>query len=272
MAVGQDWIYPLVEGAGFGFGRDGQLAISPKNFHQYEIKTRSEWGLSTGFRLVSPGDRVWAYFGGAVREIHGVGVVDSISFNKEWDRPSIFIHWNKGLTAQLRRSPIRYDEYRQHVQSAMPRANKATAVVLRRWLARGPRQDVRELEDVSFVRREVMQRTGQGQFRLQLLNAYQGRCAISGCAVAEVLEAAHIVPVGLAGTHSVSNGLLLRSDLHTLFDLGLIWIAGGRVQVDDSLVDLQYRRYKGSKLAAPSRRADRPTASKFAEHRRRFSR
>ncbi|WP_336979879.1 HNH endonuclease signature motif containing protein [Altererythrobacter fulvus] len=54
--------------------------------------------------------------------------------------------------------------------------------------------------------------------------AYEGRCAISGCDVREVLEAAHIMPYLGEETNDVRNGLLLRADLHTLFDLGLLKI------------------------------------------------
>ncbi|HEX6784992.1 MAG TPA: HNH endonuclease signature motif containing protein, partial [Sphingomicrobium sp.] len=50
------------------------------------------------------------------------------------------------------------------------------------------------------------------------------RCAITGCAVVDVLEAAHVTPYLGSLTNHVSNGLLLRTDLHTLFDCGLLVI------------------------------------------------
>lgn len=71
------------------------------------------------------------------------------------------------------------------------------------------------------VAREIAIRRGQAVFRRQLLNAY-GCCAMSGSTVVETLEAAHIVPYQGPGTNHPSNGLLLRADLHTLFDLGLL--------------------------------------------------
>lgn len=74
------------------------------------------------------------------------------------------------------------------------------------------------------VAREIAIRRGQTVFRRQLLNAY-GCCAMSGSTVIETLEAAHIVPYQGPGTNHPSNGLLLRADLHTLFDLGLLAIA-----------------------------------------------
>lgn len=71
------------------------------------------------------------------------------------------------------------------------------------------------------VAREIAIRRGQAGFRNQLLEAY-GCCAMSGCTVASALEAAHIMPYQGPGTNHPSNGLLLRADLHTLFDLGLL--------------------------------------------------
>jgi putative restriction endonuclease len=72
--------------------------------------------------------------------------------------------------------------------------------------------------------RAIRIRRGQPRFREELMNAYEGRCAITGCAIADVLEAAHITPYAGSQDNHVSNGLLLRADLHTLFDCGLIAI------------------------------------------------
>jgi putative restriction endonuclease len=63
-------------------------------------------------------------------------------------------------------------------------------------------------------------RLGQGAFRLLVSDAYAKRCAVTGEKTLPVLEAAHIRPVALGGEHRIDNGLLLRSDLHKLFDLG----------------------------------------------------
>src|SRR5207248_7739155 len=66
----------------------------------------------------------------------------------------------------------------------------------------------------------VRSRLGQGAFRLIVSDAYAKRCAVTGEKTLPVLEAAHIRPVALGGEHRIDNGLLLRSDLHKLFDLG----------------------------------------------------
>jgi len=67
-------------------------------------------------------------------------------------------------------------------------------------------------------------RLGQGAFRVLVLDAYHRRCAVTGERVLPVLEAAHIKPYSEEGPHHTSNGLLLRSDLHTLFDSGYITV------------------------------------------------
>lgn len=67
-------------------------------------------------------------------------------------------------------------------------------------------------------------RLGQGAFRVLVTDAYHRRCAITGERTLPVLEAAHIKPYAEAGPHRVDNGLLLRSDLHKLFDIGYLTV------------------------------------------------
>src|SRR5207249_10342020 len=66
----------------------------------------------------------------------------------------------------------------------------------------------------------VLPRLGQGSFQAAIIDAYARRCAITGERVLPVLEAAHIRPYAEGGEHRVDNGLLLRRDLHALFDRG----------------------------------------------------
>lgn len=70
----------------------------------------------------------------------------------------------------------------------------------------------------------IRQRLGQGAFRLIVSDAYSKRCAVTGEKTLPVLEAAHIKPVSNGGEHRIDNGLLLRSDLHKLFDLGYVTV------------------------------------------------
>lgn len=87
------------------------------------------------------------------------------------------------------------------------------------WLDPESIEDARER---AF--RAIRLRRGQAAFRAALLAAYGGRCAVTGCAIEDVLEAAHIVPSRGPLTDHVSNGLLLRADIHTLFDCDLLGI------------------------------------------------
>lgn len=70
--------------------------------------------------------------------------------------------------------------------------------------------------------RAIVVRRGGSAFRGALLKAYEGRCALTATNGPPALEAAHIVPYRGPQTNHVANGLLLRADIHTLFDLGLI--------------------------------------------------
>jgi putative restriction endonuclease len=71
----------------------------------------------------------------------------------------------------------------------------------------------------------VRLRLGQGAFRVLITDAYDRNCAVTGEKTLPVLQAAHIRPVAQGGLHRVGNGLLMRSDIHTLFDLGYVTIS-----------------------------------------------
>ena len=70
----------------------------------------------------------------------------------------------------------------------------------------------------------VRPRLGQGTFRLAVTAAYDRACAVTHEHSLPALEAAHIRPFAEEGTHEVSNGLLLRSDIHRLFDKGYVGV------------------------------------------------
>ena len=64
--------------------------------------------------------------------------------------------------------------------------------------------------------RLIVQRVGQSAFKALVADAHHHRCALTGEKVRPILEAAHILPVSAGGEHRIDNGLLLRSDVHTL--------------------------------------------------------
>lgn len=99
----------------------------------------------------------------------------------------------------------------------------------------------------------IVQREGQPAFRKALLEAYGGSCAVTGCSVEQLLEAAHVVPYRGQHTNLVGNGLLLRADIHKLFDLHLICVEPGTrlVRVCEALKDSEYGRLEGGTLRMP---------------------
>lgn len=108
-------------------------------------------------------------------------------------------------------------------------------------------------------------RLGQGSFQAAIIDAYARRCAITGERVLPVLEAAHIRPYAEGGQHRIDNGLLLRRDLHTLFDRGYLTITpemdvvvSKRLQTEFHNGE-EYLAMGGHKLLTPARPADRPS-------------
>ncbi len=123
-------------------------------------------------------------------------------------------------------------------------------------------------------KRLVEVRLGQGAFRTIIIDAYGRRCAISGERTIPVLEAAHIKPYSESGPHSPSNGLLLRSDLHILFDQGYITMTDDlNVEVSRKIKEeyengRDYYRYHGQHLiVVPPLTENRPSAQYLCWHR-----
>lgn len=107
------------------------------------------------------------------------------------------------------------------------------------------------------------------QFRRQLLDAYGGRCAVTQTPIEGLLEAAHISPYRGQHTHSVNNGLLLRSDIHTLFDLHLLSVLPDlTVRVAPEVMTAPYAAYNHAALARPRHSADRPGRELLTKHNR----
>lgn len=116
----------------------------------------------------------------------------------------------------------------------------------------------------------VRLRQGQPKFRRELIEAYSGRCALTGCDFLPLLEAAHIHPYRGKETNHVSNGLLLRADVHTLFDLGLLAVKpDGSLDICSSLSGTEYTALKV--LMMPKIAANRPSADALAWHRERIA-
>jgi len=88
-----------------------------------------------------------------------------------------------------------------------------------------------------------------------------------------VLQAAHIRPYAAGGEHALSNGLLLRSDLHTLFDLGYVTVEpkDKRIMVSDRIKEefqngREYYKLRGGRLALPENRLAIPSIQSLTYH------
>jgi putative restriction endonuclease len=119
--------------------------------------------------------------------------------------------------------------------------------------------------------RMITPRLGQGSFKVAVTESYQRRCAMSGEKTLPVLEAAHIRPYANDGPHLPSNGLLLRADLHTLFDRGLMTVTvDHHIEVSKSIKEdygngRDYYALHGQSMSVmPDAHTDRP-ASEFLD-------
>lgn len=133
-------------------------------------------------------------------------------------------------------------------------------------------ETARESEDARILR-AIRTRRGQPRFRQLLLDAYDGRCALTGTDAPAALEAAHIRQHSDGGSYETSNGILLRADLHTLFDLGLLGVdpSSGRALLHAELVGSAYEaELATATLRLPANADSRPNPQALAERNRRF--
>ncbi len=118
----------------------------------------------------------------------------------------------------------------------------------------------------------VQPRLGQGIFRVSVIEAYQRACAVSREHSLPALEAAHIRPFAEGGENRVSNGLLLRSDIHRLFDQGYVTVTPDyRFLVSDRLKQefdngRSYEPFRGTRIEVPRDRRDRPDPQLLGWH------
>jgi putative restriction endonuclease len=115
-------------------------------------------------------------------------------------------------------------------------------------------------------------RLGQQAFKGVVLHSYHGLCAVTGSKIRPVLEAAHIRPVTRGGEHRLDNGVLLRSDVHTMFDRGYLAVDPAyRLRVSPRLRDEfgngdAFYAKDGQVITLPDSRVDRPNLDFLAWH------
>ena len=118
----------------------------------------------------------------------------------------------------------------------------------------------------------VKPRLGQGAFRILVTDNYRRRCAISGERTLPALDAAHIRPFSAGGSHEASNGILMRRDIHSLFDLGYVTITPDlKFEVSKRIREeyengRHYYALQGSNIAVPDSVERRPDRSALSWH------
>jgi len=120
---------------------------------------------------------------------------------------------------------------------------------------------------------QIVRRQGQGKFRENLLRAYGSMCCITNTAEKSVLDAAHITPYNGPATNLITNGILLRTDLHALFDLNLLGIEPGTLRVffHASIIDQNYKIFETTQIRVPELMSERPDVSNLTTKWKSFS-
>lgn len=159
--------------------------------------------------------------------------------------------------------PMRYDLERNEGARVWAECLER-AILFERLISDEHRQDpISELNRYGTARL-VRPRLGQGAFRVAVTDAYQRACAVTGEHSLPALEAAHIRPFAQNGPHAPRNGLLLRADLHRLFEQGYLSVnSAHQLEVSDRLrIDFNngntYFPLRGKTLALPERDTERP--------------
>lgn len=119
----------------------------------------------------------------------------------------------------------------------------------------------------------ILPRLGQGLFRILVTDFYERKCAVTAERTLPVLDAAHIKPYEIVQKHEVWNGLLLRSDLHRLFDGEYLGVdpATRRLLVSRRIREefengRDYYKLDGLQLREPNVPWARPTAENLEFH------
>lgn len=244
------FLYPITDNSGHFIGGDEGVDL-PTFLASALASETSTWRLATNFRQLQNRDLIWAYFGLPDGHVRAVGrVVGEPFWHGDWREWACRVKWDRALCQTLARRPIPYSAFEQRIWSAATAANDRTNRVLEGWLSGARSHGAAALDrEVEMVHRMVKTRQGQSAFRRDLMEHQGGRCAVTGCTEQSVLEAAHVRAVSADGLHSVRNGLVLRADIHSLFDCGLLVIDDDfTVRVNMDVVEPEYRGLDGVRL------------------------
>lgn len=232
------------------------------------------------FYYLSTGDQVWdLYRNGHAADLHGRP--SRANIESEIDEARIRPHLLPFLSTQVGRQAVREVIYEMlasdnGTESArLVEVSKARAkpddelTEIAQKLEENGAFDPRDSRDArERTKADIVRRRGQREFRGALLKAYAGRCAITGCETDAALEAAHIRSYLGPQTNHVTNGILLRADIHTLFDLHLLSVDPDTLTVwlATSLRTGHYAALHGRTVTFPARTQSQPSLTVLREH------
>jgi hypothetical protein len=131
-----------------------------------------------------------------------------------------------------------------------------------------PYDPTNEVDARHAIQGAIRVRRGRKNFRESLVTAYEGRCVVTGCGALDVLEAAHIASYLGPATNHISNGLLLRADIHTLFDCYLLGVDPDAltVVVAPSIRKSEYGTLHGRPIRPPAVKGTSPSPLALTKH------
>lgn len=259
--MSEEWCYPVNDRSDtWGYPVDAVDFFAGKR-----APGEHSWHLARHLQHFGVGDYIWVRASAPVSAFVGLGQVAS-ELEPDGDAYRFRVVWGEATSQRLSADPVPGIVSPSSVRQTR-RLTPAEATALHK--AAGGLPAVPPVPAGKIRRlREVTQRQGQPEFRASLLRAY-GRCAVTGTVVPEVLQAAHIERYDGPQTNSVDNGLLLRADIHDLFDRGLLWVTARlKVGVHEELRDGEYGRLHGRRLHVPQAAAQQPSARRLQQHRR----
>lgn len=162
------------------------------------------------------------------------------------------------LSAALLHTVELFDPMLEYISGNFPIASE----FLTESETRNAKLENTDLAEAERVLVSTKKRTMQHAFRADLFSAYKA-CCITGNRTPAALQAAHIIDFTGDASNTVSNGLLLRADLHSLFDRGLISIDPQTftIKVHESVEDQEYKTLNGQKIRLPRDKHNWPNAA-----------
>jgi len=163
--------------------------------------------------------------------------------------------WNEAAVPQRRQTLENFTMVKNSQNAIRPldgeRIQNLLAVLSQRTVnIRSEQSALAEAEIIGgFKEAMVLRRRGQREFRFRLLERVGAECAVLGPQPPQVLEAAHIQSFATTGKHDLDGGLILRRDIHTLFDAHLLTIDPDNMRVQVAPKLRIYKTYESLQSA-----------------------